>query len=51
MLSINFGSAPIIANEIANEPDAQTWPYGVQQIYEFLNGWFIRKEQSDFGWD
>ena len=51
VLSINFGSAPTIANEIANEPDAETWPYGVQQIYEFFNRWFIRKEQSDFGWD
>jgi beta-mannosidase len=28
-LSLNFGSAPIIANEIANEPQAETWPYGV----------------------
>jgi beta-mannosidase len=28
-LSLNFGSAPIIANEIANEPHAETWPYGV----------------------
>ena len=51
VLSINFGSAPTIANEIANEPGQETWPYGVQQIYEFLNRWFIRKEQSDFGWD
>jgi len=28
-LSLNFGSAPIIANNIANEPSAETWPYGV----------------------
>lgn len=28
-LSLNFGSAPLIANAIANEPDAETWPYGV----------------------
>lgn len=27
------------------------WPYGPQMIYEFPNRWFIRKEQSDFGWD
>lgn len=51
VLSINFGSAPNIANAIANEPGQETWPKGVQQVYEFTNRWFIRKEQSDFGWD
>lgn len=51
ILSMNFGSAPIIANQIANEPGQETWPFGVQQLYEFNNRWFIRKEQSDFGWD
>ena len=51
LLSINFGSAPTIANQIASEPDQETWPYGVEIIYEFPNRQFIRKEQSDFGWD
>ena len=51
ILSINFGSAPEIANSIAEEPGQETWPFGVQQLYEFNNRWFIRKEQSDFGWD
>ncbi|TKA32880.1 hypothetical protein B0A50_01106 [Salinomyces thailandicus] len=51
VLSIDFGSAPKIADAIANEPDSETWPSDVQQIYEFTNRWFIRKEQSDFGWD
>ena len=51
VLAIDFGSAPIIANQIANEPGQETWPFGVQQLYEFNNRWFIRKEQSDFGWD
>ncbi|KAL1305082.1 hypothetical protein AAFC00_002016 [Neodothiora populina] len=51
ILSINFGSAPNIANDIAAEPGQETWPFGVQQTYEFPNRWFIRKEQSDFGWD
>ena len=51
VISIDFGSAPIIANRIANEPGQETWPFGVQQLYEFTNRWFIRKEQSDFGWD
>ena len=50
-LSINFGSAPMIANQIAVEPNQETWPYGVEIIYEFPNRQFIRKEQSDFGWD
>ena len=51
MLSINFGSSVNISADIANEPGQETWPYGTQMIYEFPNRWFIRKEQSDFGWD
>ena len=51
VLSINFGSAPNIANAIAAEPGQETWPFGVQQVYQFDNRWFVRKEQSDFGWD
>lgn len=51
ILSINFGSAAKIADEIANEPGQETWPAGVMQLYQFLNRWFVRKEQSDFGWD
>ncbi|KAF4306315.1 Glycoside hydrolase family 2 immunoglobulin-like beta-sandwich [Botryosphaeria dothidea] len=51
VLSINFGSAPTIANEIANEPGQETWPFAVQGLFEFPNRHFIRKEQSDFGWD
>ncbi|KAL0265108.1 hypothetical protein SLS55_001067 [Diplodia seriata] len=51
VLSINFGSAPTIADEIAAEPGQETWPYGVEGLFEFPNRQFIRKEQSDFGWD
>ncbi|KAK0835009.1 hypothetical protein LTR73_001301 [Friedmanniomyces endolithicus] len=51
VLAINFGSAPNTADAIASEPGQETWPHGVQQVYEFSNRWFIRKEQSDFGWD
>ena len=51
VLSINFGSAPNIADQIAAEPGQETWPYGVEDVYEFPNREFIRKEQSDFGWD
>jgi beta-mannosidase len=50
-LTINFGSSVNIANEVANEPDQETWPDGVEGIFEFPNRQFIRKEQSDFGWD
>ncbi|KAL9101422.1 MAG: hypothetical protein Q9163_003314 [Psora crenata] len=51
MLNINFGSAPSIANQIAAQPNQETWPFGVEIVYEFPNRQFIRKEQSDFGWD
>jgi beta-mannosidase len=51
ILSLEFGSAPLIANQIANESGRETWPFGVQNLFEFNNRWWIRKEQSDFGWD
>ena len=51
VLSINFGSAPLIADAIAAKPGQETWPYSVEIPFEFLNRQFIRKEQSDFGWD
>ena len=41
----------MIADQIAVEPGQETWPYGIEIIYEFPNRQFIRKEQSDFGWD
>ncbi|KAJ5495889.1 Beta-mannosidase A [Penicillium diatomitis] len=50
-LALNFGSAPKIADAIANNPESEVWPNGPQLVYEFPNRWFIRKEQSDFGWD
>ena len=51
VLSVHFGSAPIIANATREIPDQYTWPFGVQQLFEFPNREYIRKEQSDFGWD
>lgn len=51
VISLNFGSAPLIANATAREPNAQTWPASVQQVFEFPDRWFVRKEQSSFGWD
>ncbi|KAF4634563.1 hypothetical protein G7Y89_g3535 [Cudoniella acicularis] len=50
-LSINFGSAVNITAGIANEPGQETWPFGVEGLFEFPNRQFVRKEQSDFGWD
>lgn len=50
-LSINFGSAPLIAQQIANEPGQETWPFGTEIPFEIPNRQFLRKEQNDFGWD
>jgi beta-mannosidase len=50
-LNITFGSAVNITADIANEPGQETWPYGVEGLFEFPNRQFMRKEQSDFGWD
>ncbi|KAG9235971.1 putative beta-mannosidase [Amylocarpus encephaloides] len=50
-LSINFGSAINITADIAAEPGQETWPYGVEGLFEFPNRQFMRKEQSDFEWD
>ncbi|KAI0888049.1 glycoside hydrolase family 2 protein [Annulohypoxylon maeteangense] len=50
-LEVNFGSAPTIAEQIANEPGQETWPWGIEGLFEFPHRQFIRKEQSDFGWD
>ena len=41
----------MIADQIAAQPDQETWPSGVEIVFEFPNRQFIRKEQSDFGWD
>ncbi|KAJ6188573.1 hypothetical protein N7519_003481 [Penicillium mononematosum] len=50
-VSLEFGSAIKSANAIAADPNSQRWPSGVQGTFEFPNRWFIRKQQSDFGWD
>jgi beta-mannosidase len=51
VLSINFGSAINITADIANQPGQEIWPSGVEGLFEFPNRQFMRKEQSDFGWD
>lgn len=50
-LLVQFFSAPGTAYSIASQPGAETWPWGVEGRFEFLHRPFIRKEQSDFGWD
>lgn len=50
-LNINFGSAINISADIANEPGQATWPWTIEGLFEFPNRQFVRKEQSDFGWD
>ncbi|KAK5996760.1 Beta-mannosidase A [Cladobotryum mycophilum] len=50
-LSINFGSVPRIINAIAADPDTQKWPAPLVYPFEYPNRQWVRKEQSDFGWD
>ncbi|KAI0382166.1 glycoside hydrolase family 2 protein [Hypomontagnella monticulosa] len=50
-LQVEFGSAPVITQDIANQPGQETWPWPVEIGFEFTNRQFMRKEQSDFGWD
>lgn len=49
-LEVKFGAAPNITEAIAAEPGQETWPGGVNQVYQIPNRWFVRKEQNDFGW-
>lgn len=50
-LLVQFFSAPGTAAYLASQPGAETWPWGVEGLFEFPHRPFIRKEQSDFGWD
>lgn len=50
-LLVEFLSAPGTAYSLAALPGAETWPWSVEGRFEFLHRPFIRKEQSDFGWD
>lgn len=49
-LTVKFGATPNISATIAAEPGQETWPDGINEVYEIPNRWFVRKEQSDFGW-
>jgi beta-mannosidase len=49
-LAVKFGATPNISAAIAAEPGQETWPDGINEVYEIPNRWFVRKEQSDFGW-
>ncbi|KAL4952814.1 glycoside hydrolase superfamily [Aspergillus filifer] len=49
VISIDFASAPQTVDTIAADPNSPKWP--TQLINQLPNRWFMRKEQSDFGWD
>lgn len=48
-LQVEFGSAPRVTEEIKNQPGQEKFPLDL--TFEFTNRQFMRKEQSDFGWD
>ncbi|KAL7949241.1 glycoside hydrolase family 2 protein [Trichoderma barbatum] len=50
-LTVKFGATPNISAAVAAEPGQETWPDGIDEVYEIPNRQFVRKEQSDFGWD
>ncbi|KAG6009432.1 hypothetical protein E4U21_002347 [Claviceps maximensis] len=50
-LEVHFQSATETAAKLANQPGAETWPFGVEGWFEYPHRAFIRKQQSDFGWD
>ncbi|OAA59140.1 glycoside hydrolase family 2 protein [Niveomyces insectorum RCEF 264] len=50
-LRVHLTSAPLVAQQIADQPGQETWPWGIEGVFEFPHRQFIRKEQSDFGWD
>ncbi|KAH8888052.1 glycoside hydrolase family 2 protein [Thozetella sp. PMI_491] len=51
VLTLNFGSAPLITQQIASQPGQETWFPGVVFTHELENRNWMRKSQSDFGWD
>jgi beta-mannosidase len=51
ILDLNFGSVPLISQAIANEPGQMTWPPSAVFPDEFPNRQWVRKSQSDFGWN
>ena len=51
LLQVDFESATEAATRLAEAPGAEKWPFGVEGWFEYPHRAFIRKEQSDFGWD
>ncbi|KAL4782445.1 glycoside hydrolase superfamily [Aspergillus varians] len=49
VISIDFASAPQTVDSIAADPNSPEWP--VEFPSQYPHRWFMRKEQSDFGWD
>ena len=50
-LQVLFSSAPAMTQAIEELPNQETWPAYTEITAEFSNRQFMRKEQSDFGWD
>ena len=50
-LRVDFTSAVAMAEYLSSLPDQETWPWYVEGRHEFTHRMYIRKEQSDFGWD
>ncbi|EHA19764.1 hypothetical protein ASPNIDRAFT_138876 [Aspergillus niger ATCC 1015] len=46
-----YTSQPIKGLILIRKVSFREWPDDVQLTYEYPNRWFMRKEQSDFGWD
>ncbi|KAL3471534.1 glycoside hydrolase superfamily [Aspergillus californicus] len=49
VINIHFASAPRTVERIAEDPSSEKWPVEFENPYD--HRWFMRKEQSDFGWD
>ena len=49
VIRIDFASAPQTVDAIAADPSSPKWP--THLINQLPNRWFMRKQQSDFGWD
>lgn len=50
-LRVDFTSAVSMAEYLNSLPGQETWPWYVEGRHEFAHRMYIRKEQSDFGWD
>ena len=49
-LTVNFGPASNISEAIAKQPGQESWPKGINMVYQYSHREFVRKQQNDFGW-